>query len=189
MKIEIQIEVLKRPASEADIRALAQLLVETVQSGAAVSFLASLTLEEAEAWWRELLQKSPTKAVFLVARSRDTTPSGTETTADVGTSTICGTVLLQPAWAPNQPHRAVIAKLMVHPTCRGEGLGRRLMLAIEQQAKEMGFSLLVLDTKAGSEAESLYRMLGWTYVGTIPRFALNPDSTGMHDDVIFYKKV
>jgi hypothetical protein len=44
------IERLTPPLSEADLRALALLLLDAVDSGAAVSFLATLTLREAEEW-------------------------------------------------------------------------------------------------------------------------------------------
>jgi predicted N-acetyltransferase YhbS len=45
------------------------------------------------------IAKAHTRAAFLVARD------------DQG---IVGTVQFHPAWAPNQPHRAEVAKLLVH---------------------------------------------------------------------------
>lgn len=45
-----KIERLTSPVTDSDIRALAQLLVDTVESGAAVSFLATLKPEDAESW-------------------------------------------------------------------------------------------------------------------------------------------
>ena len=47
------IERLAPPVSEADLRSLALLLVDAVESGAAVSFL-SLTEAQALDWWRKL---------------------------------------------------------------------------------------------------------------------------------------
>ena len=88
-----QTQVIERvipPVSGADLRELAQLLVDAVESGAAVSFLLPLTLERAEDWWREITSASHSGAIFLVAR-------------DV--AGIAGSVQLHPAWAPNQPHR------------------------------------------------------------------------------------
>ena len=78
--------------------------------------------------------------------------------------------------------------MIVHTRCRGAGLGKKLMLAIEDAALRAGFGLLTLDTKRSSAAEQLYRRLGWTFVGTIPDFALDPDGAALHDDVIFYKQ-
>jgi GNAT superfamily N-acetyltransferase len=165
------IERLRLPVSDSDLRALAELLVDAVESGAAVSFLAPLSAERAEAWWRKTIEVSDARAVFLVAR-------------DAGA--IAGTVQLHPAWAPNQPHRAEIAKLIVDRRVRRTGLGTQLMQAIEQEARRAGFTLLTLDAKRGAAAEHLYRQLGWTAVGAIPRFAFDADGTP-HDAVIFYK--
>jgi ribosomal protein S18 acetylase RimI-like enzyme len=95
-------------------------------------------------------------------------------------------VQLQPAWAPNQQHRGEIVKLLVHRRTRRTGLGTRLMRSIEDEARRAGFSLLTLDTKRGDAADSLYRKLGWTVLGTIPAYAFDSDGTP-HDAVFFYK--
>jgi GNAT superfamily N-acetyltransferase len=168
------IEQLIPPVSESDLQGLAQLLVDAVESGAAVSFVAPLTRVRAQEWWRRTIAAASSASVLLVAR-------------DAGR--IVGTVQLHPGWAPNQPHRAEISKLIVQIGSRRSGLGTRLVRAIEDEATRAGFSLLTLDTKGGSPAERLYRRLGWTYVGTIPRFAVDPDGTTLHDDVIFYKEL
>jgi GNAT superfamily N-acetyltransferase len=165
------IERLIPPVNGSDLRALAQLLVDAVESGAAVSFLAPLTIERAEDWWRRTLSASHTRAIFLVARDVEG---------------IVASVQLQPAWAPNQPHHAEIVKLLVHRRRRRTGLGTQLMQAIEDAARRAGFSLLTLDTKRGEAAERLYRRIGWTVTGTIPGFALDPDGTP-HDAVLFHK--
>jgi GNAT superfamily N-acetyltransferase len=167
------IERLIQPVGDSDLRALAQLLVDAVESGAAVSFLAPLTVERADDWWRRAISAAHSDAIFLVARDVDG---------------IVGTVQLHPAWAPNQPHRAEIAKLLVHRRSRRTGLGTQLMQTIEAAAQHAGFSLLTLDAKRGGEAEHLYRRVGWIPAGTIPGYALDPDGTP-HDAVIFYKKL
>lgn len=166
-------ERLIRPVGDSDVGALAQLLVDAVESGAAVSFVAPLTLERAEEWWRNTIAGAHSRAIFLVAREA---------------GRIVGTVQFHPAWAPNQPHRGDIAKLLVHRDHRGAGLGTRLMHAIEEEARRDGFGLLTLDAKRGTAADRLYRRIGWIPVGTIPRYALDPDGTP-HDAVIFYKEL
>ena len=95
---------------------------------------------------------------------------------------------LHPAWPPNQRHRADIAKLLIHRRARRRGLGGLLMREIESRARAAGFTLLTLDTKRGDGAESLYRRGGWTEVGVIPGYALNPDGTPC-DTVVFYKEL
>jgi GNAT superfamily N-acetyltransferase len=150
---------------------LAALLVDAVESGASVSFMAPLTLESARIWWHDTLANAHPYGRCFVAR-------------DDGA--IVGTVLLQPAWQPNQPHRADVAKLLVHRRARRRGWGRALMIALEREAADVGLTLLTLDTVRGDAAEPLYRHLGWTEVGVIPRYALYPDGTPC-DTVIFYK--
>ena len=167
------IERLIPPVGDSDLRALAELLVDAVESGSAVSFLAPLTLERAQDWWQRTMSASQSGAIFLVARDVEG---------------IVGTVQLHPAWAPNQPHRAEIAKLLVHRRSRRTGLGTRLMQAIEDAARHAGFNLLTLDAKQGDVAEHLYRQIGWTHAGTIPGYALDPDGTP-HDVVIFYREL
>jgi ribosomal protein S18 acetylase RimI-like enzyme len=167
------IERLAPPVSEADLSGLAQLLVDAVESGAAVSFLA-ITQEQALDWWRRLLGTPATGAVVLVARDE---------------KGIAGSVQLHPSWAPNQPHRADVAKLIVHRRARGRGIGKALMAALEREAIDAGYRLLVLDSKRGDAGEQLYRRLGWTVVGTIPRYALDTDGRTPHDTVVFYKEL
>jgi len=170
----VPIERLRPPVADADVRALAELLVDAVDSGAAVSFLDTLTIDDAQAWWRRTLEGASPKAVFLVAREG---------------GRIVGTVQLHPAWAPNQPHRADIAKLMVHRDSRRGGLGAQLMGAAEEAARAGGFTLLTLDAKRGGAAEALHRRLLWVHAGTIPRYAVDPDGRALHDTVIFYKEL
>lgn len=159
--------------SDAIVRALADVLLDAVQSGAGVSFMADLTRDGAEAWWRGVFADATPRTVILAARD------------DTG---VAGTVQLQPAWPPNQPHRADVAKLMVHRRARGSGIARALMLELERQAREQQFKLLLLDTCKGSSAEKLYASMGWERVGEVPRFAYNPDGS-MCDTVFFYKEL
>lgn len=170
----VSIERLTPPVGDSDLRALAELLVDAVESGAAVSFLAPLARAQAKDWWRRTICAPHSGAIFLVAREFEE---------------IVGTVQLHPAWAPNQPHRAEIVKLLVHRRCRRSGLGTLLMRSIEDEARRAGFGLLTLDAKRGEAAEHLYRRIGWTPVGTIPRYALDPDGKTPHDAVLFYKEL
>jgi len=167
------IERIGKSAPRGDLHSLAQLLLDAVDSNAGVSFLSGLTEAEAETWWRSVLESSSPRAVILVARDADG---------------IAGTVQMQPAWAPNQPHRADIAKLIVHRRARQRGIGRALMIAIEREARAAGFTLLLLDTCRGGAAERLYASTGWVRVGEVPGFALNPDGSDC-DTVFFYKQL
>ena len=83
--------------------------------------------------------------------------------------------MLIPAWSPNQPHRADISKLLVARRARRRGVAEALMAEAEVAARALGRTLLMLDTVEASDAERLYRRLGWTAYGVVPDFALLPD--------------
>ena len=167
------IDVVRRPASPTDLEQLADLLVDAVGSGASVSFMQPLTMDEAREWWRGTLERADPRAIVLAARDEQG---------------IVGSVSLHPAWAPNQPHRADIAKLLVHRRARRQGVARALMQEIEARAHAAGFTLLTLDTVRGDAAEQLYASAGWQRVGVIPDYALYPDGR-LCDTVVFYKRV
>jgi GNAT superfamily N-acetyltransferase len=167
------IEAVARPAPAADLDELARLLVDAVESGASVSFMSLLSITDAREWWRKTLEQANPRAIVLVARD------------DVG---IAGSVSLTPAWAPNQPHRADITKLLVHRRARRQGIGHALMAEIEERGRAAGFTLLTLDTVRGDPGEELYTNAGWQRVGVIPDYALYPDGRPC-DTVVFYKRL
>ncbi len=167
------IEELSRPPAESDLNELAALLVDAVESGASVGFLAPLSLEQAREWWRDTLTSAGPPAMFLVARDE---------------TGIVGTVQILPARMPNQSHRADLAKMLVHRRARRRGLATGLVRTAELRAQSAGVTLLTLDTKRGDPAEALYRRAGWQPVGPIPGYALNPDGS-FCDTVVFYKQL
>ena len=129
------IVALSAPIAEGDLEQLTDLLVDVVDGGASVSFMAGLTRDEARDWWRRTFASADARAIILAARD---------------SSGIVGSVQLHPAWAPNQPHRADVAKLLVHQRARRRGLARALMADLEARAAANGFTLLVLDTCQGT---------------------------------------
>jgi len=158
------IEPLDPADYDAAIDRLADLVLDSVASGAGVNFLRGVTHDEAADWWR--------------ARA-DSIVEGTSTlfVAVDGQGRIVGTTLLIRSRNPNSPHRAEIAKVLVHTAARRRGLGRRLMEAAESEARAEGRWLLILDTVTGSEAEALYRSMGWHELGIVPNHSLLPDGT------------
>ena len=158
--------------TRAAVPALAAVLLDCVQGGASVSFMADMTRDEAEAFWRGVAEAAAADGrAVLVAED------------DAG---LLGVVEVIPAGAPNQPHRADIAKMLVHRRARRRGVGEALMRAAEAAARDMGKTLLTLDTVTGGVAERLYARLGWVAVGSIPDFALMPDGEPCATTV-FYK--
>ncbi|MBC8167628.1 MAG: GNAT family N-acetyltransferase [Bryobacteraceae bacterium] len=152
--------------------ALAEVLVDAVQGGASVSFMLPFTNADAMAFFDKVITGIENRERLLF-------------TAWLGDSLV-GTVQLVTALPPNQPHRAEVAKLLVHRKARGLGIGQLLMQHLEQHARTLGKSLLVLDTVTGDTAERLYERLGWTRAGVIPEYALYPDGRPC-STTIFYK--
>jgi len=148
---------------DADLDALAEVLVDCVDGGASVGFMSPLSLAHARAFWeRVAVDVDQARRLVLVAED------------GLG---ICGTVQLVLAQADNQPHRSDLAKMLVHRRARRRGLGAALVVAAEAAAIEQGRHVIVLDTVTGSDAERLYTRLGWQRVGEVPDYALMPDGT------------
>ncbi len=148
---------------EAAIPGLTILLVDAVDGGAGVNFLAGLDAPTAAAWWRERIPAVADGTISAVV-------------ARVGTQVV-GSVLLIRSRNPNSPHRAEISKVLVLRSERRRGIASRLMEAAEAVARDDGRWLLLLDTVAGSPAEALYRSLGWHAFGVVPNHALLTDGT------------
>ena len=161
--------------AEALAAALAELLIDCVEGGASVSFMLPLPRDKALRFWRKVLDGvGRGERALLVAESGD--------------GRIVGTVQLITDLPENQPHRAEVAKMLVHRGMRRRGVAQRLMAAIDAAAREQGKTLLVLDTVTGGDAERLYTRAGWQRAGVIPGFALLP-AGGLCATTVFYKTV
>ena len=153
---------------------LAAVLVDCVAGGASVSYLAPFSHEQARGVFeRFAIEVEQGRRLLLAAFTADG---------------LVGTVQVVLALPPNQPHRAEIAKLLVHRSSRRRGVAQRLMERAESEARAEGKTLLVLDTVTGDGAERLYERLGWTRVGVIPGYALYPDGQPC-DTTIFWKGI
>ncbi|UUV06211.1 GNAT family N-acetyltransferase [Ruegeria sp. YS9] len=102
---------------------------------------------------------------------------------------IQGTVQLIPATMPNQPHRADVAKLLVHPNARRRGFGRALMQALFQRTTELERTMLVLDTRSTDPSRLLYLDLGFQIAGEIPNYCRNPFETKLEPTTYMYKEL
>ena len=173
----LQIELWKPDSAQlaADLEMLGGVLHACVAAGASVSFIQPFSHADAIAFWREKVL--PTVAAgtcgVLVARRA---------------GKIVGTVQLDLATPANQPHRAEVKKLLVHPNERRAGIARVLMLALEDHAREVNRTLLTLDTASG-HAEQLYLSLGYVGVGIIPGYSRRPDSPELEGTTVMYKEL
>ena len=176
MSPNARVEVRRLDATElrARLDALAAVLADCVAGGASVSYMAPFSQQQAReafAAWADEVERN--RRLLLAAFLGDT---------------IVGTVQVVFATPPNQPHRADVAKLLVHRSARRRGVAQLLMEHAEAEARSEGRTLLVLDTVTGDDAERLYMRLGWTRVGVIPNYALYPDGRPC-DTTVFWKEV
>jgi GNAT superfamily N-acetyltransferase len=145
---------------ESHVEQLTDVLIDCVEGGASVSFMHPLTRDRAMAFWTRVARGVAVgERLLLVALDEQG---------------ICGTVQLILDLPENQPHRADVAKMLVHRRARRLGLGAALMRAVEATARDCGKTLLVLDAVTGGDAARLYERLGWIRVGDIPGYALMP---------------
>ena len=167
------IERLTAEQAETHTGDLVAVLVDSVDGGASVGFLPPLDPAEAAAYWRSVGEaiRDDTR-MLLIARG--------ETGAIVGT----GQLGLEPR--ANGRHRAEVQKLMVLRSARRQGIGRSLMLALEETSRQRGRTTLVLDTRQGDPSERLYRSLGWTLAGVIPQYARSANGA-LHATAFYFK--
>lgn len=168
----VEIGLLDGQGARNEIGALTAILRDAVEAGASVGFMAWNTEADYQAYWRGVTDEvAAGRVLLLVARAG---------------GAILGTAQVHLIGKPNQPHRAEIAKVLVHSRARRQGIGAALMREAEALARRHGRDLLVLDTDEASPARRLYARLGWTELGAIPRYALMPDGSDCAS-TFFYK--
>ena len=154
------------------IKPLTQLLVNCVDKDSSIGFLPPLSNGDAKQYWKTVDDdlSSKNKLIFLATKGDD----------------ILGCVQLSLANKANALHRAEVEKLMVNKNSRGQGVAKKLMLALEQAAMLKNRSLLVLDTRKGDIASSLYKKLGYIIGGEIPSFTQSSEGE-LESTIYFYK--
>lgn len=155
------------------VEALADVLIDCVEGGASVSFMLPLSREKAAAFWRNVADGvARNERALLVAEDES--------------GQIIGTAQIIMSMPDNQPHRADVAKMLVHRKARRQGVAQRLMALVDETARAEGKTVLVLDTVTGGDAERLYERAGWQRVGAVPKYALMPDGE-LCGTTFFYK--
>ena len=161
-------------AARAAVDGLAAVLLDCVEGGASVSYMAPFSHADACAVFETVVRDVEHGRRVLLAAFDD--------------EALVGTVQVNLATPPNQPHRGDIAKLLVRRSARRRGIAAQLMEAAEREALAEGKTVLVLDTVTGDAAERLYERVGWTRVGVIPNYALYQDGRSC-DTTVFYKSL
>jgi GNAT superfamily N-acetyltransferase len=157
----------------AQLRGLAEVLLDCVEGGASVGFMHPLPPEKALEFWAGVAAGvARGERALLLAEDGDG---------------VVGTVQLVFAQQENQPHRAELAKMLVHRRARRRGVGEALVRAAEGVARERGRTLLTLDT-ASDDAARLYARLGWQPAGVVPDYALLPYG-GLCPTTFYYRQL
>ncbi|MBL4906392.1 MAG: GNAT family N-acetyltransferase [Sneathiella sp.] len=171
---EITIRELTADEALNSLNDLTEILHATVNSGASVGFILPYSMNDSRTFWQNVvfLSLKDGKGIFLVAVIQDK---------------VVGTVQLSLQMPPNQSHRGEITKLLVHPEFRNQGIARQLMRAVEKRARDLGKSLLTLDTRTGDTAEPLYTSLGFQTAGVIPGYCRAPETDRYDATTYMYK--
>ncbi|WP_172428640.1 GNAT family N-acetyltransferase [Azospirillum brasilense] len=154
---------------------LEALLEDAVNGGASVGYHAPLESHWKRAFWdgvAGLLSSGAHR--LLIARGSE--------------GELLGSVQLALCTKPNGSHRAEVQKLLVFTRHRRRGVARSLMAAVEETARGLGRSLLVLDTLKGDGGEPFYEATGWQRAGLIPGYTVEADGA-FGDTVLFYKSL
>lgn len=159
---------------EENVDELAKLMQACVHAGASINFIMPFPIDESLDFWRRKVQPAldDGSRVLLVARHE---------------GKIAGSVQLDCDTPPNQPHRAEITKLMVHPDVRRRGVARTLMREVEAIALQRGRNLITLDTRTGDSAEPLYASLGYKTAGIIPGYCRDTHEERLEATTIMHK--
>jgi GNAT superfamily N-acetyltransferase len=160
---------------EREIDALSEVLLDCVEGGASVSFMAPMSRDKAQKFWRDIAASVARGERIVLA-------------AEAAAGVLVGTVQVVVNQPENQPHRGDVAKMLVHRSARRRGVGAALLAAAERCALDVGRTLLVLDTVTDGDGERLYARHGWQRVGEIPNYALFPDGRPTATTV-FYKSL
>ena len=173
---DLRIDALDADGTRREQAALIALLRDVVDDGGSVGFLPPLSEQDAGEYWEGVATAVKGGGRLLwVAREA----------AGGIIGPIVGTVQLDLEKRANGNHRAELIKLMVHTRARRRGVGRALMLVAQDTARRLGRSTLVLDTRQGDPSEALYRSLGWTCAGAIPRYARSANGE-LHATALYY---
>jgi len=151
---------------------LAELFKETVNGGSPLGFLAPITHATSRGYWISLVRELESGSrLLLVAYSENM---------------VVGSGQLSLSQRSNSPHRAELEKLFVERASRGRGIGRTLMRALHDAARQKGRTLIRLSTRHGEPAEEFYKSLGYMEVGVIPGWTI--DRSGeRYDHVELYR--
>ena len=106
----IQVQVCTQELFDTQIDGLSSMLHACVNEGSSINFLLPFTIEEARPWWigqRKSIEDGSSVLLLALADS-----------LEIGNKEVAGCVMMGLPPQPNQPHRAEVRKMLVHPKYR-----------------------------------------------------------------------
>lgn len=168
------IKMLSPRELDAALPTFIDLLQESVNEGASLGFHAPLGSRDALEYWESLRPQLASGSRVLLAAYADGRIIGS------------GQLALAP-WA-NARHRASLEKLFVAGAMRGRGIGKGLIIALEEAAMLRGRTLLLINARRHEPAEVLYKRMGYREFGIIPGYTLTADGL-RYDNVCMYREL
>ncbi|MEW9900324.1 GNAT family N-acetyltransferase [Chitinivorax sp. PXF-14] len=165
---------LSKQALREAIPQLNDILIDGVNNGASVGFLAPLDERRATQYWRSIEDSIEQGSRWIWVALVD--------------GKLVGSVQLEFCQRENGLARAEVQRLLVLREYRRKGVATALMNTVEDASLDQRRKLLVLDTESNSAAETFYLELGYQLAGRIPSYANSPDGH-LHATAIFYKQL
>lgn len=159
MEIEI------RPYQKKDIPSMMRIWNETVEEGASLPQLSTLTEKQAAEFFRD-------QTCTCIA-------------ADKSTGVVVGLYILHPNSVGRCSHIAN-ASYVVWSVMRHKGIGRQLVTHSLRQTKKSGFRIMQFDAvvSTNTPARKLYDSLGFKEIGVLPEGFLT--DSGEYLDIVLY---
>jgi len=171
----VEIRSLSPAELAADLVALVTLLKNAVDGGAGLGFVPPLSDSEGRAYWLSICPELQAGSRLLLG-------------AYAGGRIVGTGQLMLARWSSSQ-HRAEVQKLLVDSAHRGQGVGKLLIIALHDAARQLNRSLIVLNTRRGQPTVRFYKQLGYREAGVIPGFSRNVTTGERRDTMILYQEL
>lgn len=170
----VTVRLLSAAEVEPLLPSLVDVLRDAVNGGGSLGFLPPLPDGDGRVYWRSLVPEIERGSRLLFV-------------AFVGARLVGSVQLVLSPWV-NSPHRAELQKLFVATSLKGRGIGKELIAAVHDAARERGRSLVILNTREGNPAEHFYRAHGYRPAGVIPGYTIGIGGE-RHGNLAMYREL
>lgn len=169
-------DLVVRPAAEADWPAIWQIFRAVVATGDTYTYATDTSEAEARAAWLHVPKGSATGRVPC-------------TYVAVLDDVVVGTALLKPN-LPGLGDHVANAGWMIEPAMTGRGLGRRFAVSVIDEARRSGYEAMQFNAVVATNepAVNLWHSLGFETIGTSPD-AFRHTADGSTDLFIMYRRL